>query len=77
MPKFIKEHFILAVGILCFIGLMCFANKLAEPKIITDYNCSDFKTHAEALEVFNKHNSDIHHLDGDADGVPCENLLTK
>jgi len=41
------------------------------------YNCTDFKTHAEAQQVFNYCggvNNDIHKLDSDGDGVACESL---
>lgn len=41
------------------------------------YNCTDFKTHAEAQQVFNfcgGVNNDIHRLDSDGDGVACESL---
>jgi len=44
-----------------------------------DYNCSDFKTQAEAMEVYNKcksagKNMDVFRLDGDKDGLVCEVL---
>ena len=42
------------------------------------YNCSDFKTHAEAQSAFdycfNLIGSDIHKLDADNNGVACESL---
>jgi len=41
------------------------------------YNCSDFKTHAEAQAVFEYCggvSDDIHRLDGDNDGIACESL---
>lgn len=41
------------------------------------YNCGDFKTHAEAQAVFNACggvSNDIHQLDKDKDGDPCETL---
>jgi len=41
------------------------------------YNCGDFKTHAEAQAVFNACggvNNDVHGLDRDSDGDPCETL---
>lgn len=41
------------------------------------YNCADFKTYSEAKACYNKCggiNDDIHHLDGDKDGIPCESL---
>jgi len=42
------------------------------------YNCADFKSQAEAQIVMNycmdKVGSDIHYLDGDSDGIACENL---
>jgi len=41
------------------------------------YNCTDFKTHAEAQSVFEAcggSGNDIHRLDSDGDGVACESL---
>lgn len=41
------------------------------------YNCGDFNSYAEALEVYNTcggASNDIHELDGDSDGEPCESL---
>lgn len=41
------------------------------------YNCSNFKTHAEAQAVFEYCggvNNDIHRLDADKDGLACESL---
>lgn len=47
-----------------------------------DYNCSDFKSQAEAMDVFNKckragKNMDAFGLDGDKDGKVCESLPLK
>jgi hypothetical protein len=44
-----------------------------------DYNCSDFKTQAEAMQVYNRcgelgKNMDTFRLDGDKDGNVCESL---
>ena len=44
-----------------------------------DYNCSDFKTQAEAMEVYNRcsdlgKNMDTFGLDRDKDGLVCESL---
>lgn len=38
------------------------------------YNCEDFSSCLEVMEVFNTCNNDIHYLDGDDDGIPCESL---
>ncbi len=41
------------------------------------YNCGDFDSYSEALEVFNYcggASNDVHRLDGDSDGIPCESL---
>ncbi|KKQ43394.1 MAG: hypothetical protein US60_C0002G0002 [Microgenomates group bacterium GW2011_GWC1_37_8] len=41
------------------------------------YNCTDFKTHAEAQAIFDScggFSNDIHKLDSDGDGVACESL---
>ncbi len=42
------------------------------------YNCGDFNTYAEAKAVFDfcgGTSNDIHRLDGDDDGEPCESLI--
>jgi hypothetical protein len=44
-----------------------------------DYNCSDFKTQAEAMTVYKRcgelgKNMDVFRLDGDSDGNVCESL---
>jgi hypothetical protein len=42
-----------------------------------DYNCDDFKTQPEAQRVYEKcakNGLDIHGLDGNKDGVACQNL---
>ena len=44
-----------------------------------DYNCSDFKTQKEAMQVYKRcgelgKNMDIFRLDGDSDGLVCESL---
>jgi len=38
------------------------------------YNCDDFSTCSEVMKVFNTCRNDIHYLDGDDDGIPCESL---
>jgi endonuclease YncB( thermonuclease family) len=42
------------------------------------YNCKDFKTHAEAQACYdfckNAGAGDVHHLDGDGNGLACESL---
>lgn len=45
----------------------------------SDYNCDDFKTQAEAMQVYGRcaelgKNMDIFRLDGDKDGKVCESL---
>lgn len=39
-----------------------------------DYNCSDFDTQDKAQRVFEKHSDDIYRLDGDNDGIACEEM---
>jgi hypothetical protein len=39
-----------------------------------DYNCADFQTRAQAKAVLERDPSDPHYLDGDGDGIPCEDL---
>ncbi len=51
------------------------ARAVARP--IKNYNCSDFKTHAEAQKFFIANGGpkkDPHGLDHDKDGVACEAL---
>ena len=38
------------------------------------YNCSDFSTQEEAQDVYDEDTSDPNYLDGDNDGVACEDL---
>ncbi|MEX1997247.1 MAG: thermonuclease family protein [Candidatus Andersenbacteria bacterium] len=38
------------------------------------YNCTDFSTCAEAKAVFNQCSNDVHGLDRDQDGIPCDTL---
>jgi hypothetical protein len=50
---------------------------LAQPAVaFRDRDCADFNTHAQAQRFFKKHNPsrDPHGLDGDNDGVACEDL---
>jgi uncharacterized membrane protein len=47
-----------------------------------DYNCSDFRSQVEAMDVYNKcklagKNMDAFGLDGDKDGKVCESLPVK
>ena len=54
-------------------GAMC------NPDEKFDYNCDDFKYQEEAQSVYekcHKNGLDIHHLDGDNNGVACQNLPT-
>ena len=39
-----------------------------------DYDCADFQTRAQATAVLNREPGDPHYLDGDGDGIPCEDL---
>lgn len=38
------------------------------------YNCDDFSTCSEAEAVYNACSTDVHGLDRDQDGIPCDNL---
>lgn len=45
--------------------------------VAKDYNCSDFSSREQAMKVFvgaGGPNVDTYRLDGDRDGIPCENL---
>ncbi|HJQ28933.1 MAG TPA: DUF1524 domain-containing protein [Rubrobacter sp.] len=39
-----------------------------------NYDCADFETRAQAMAVLRQDPSDPHYLDGDGDGIPCEDL---
>lgn len=41
-----------------------------------DYDCADFATHRQAQRFFRRHNPrrDPYRLDGDNDGIACEDL---
>jgi micrococcal nuclease len=45
-----------------------------KPLPTRDYNCSDFKTQAEAQQMFDAYPGDPFRLDRDGDGVACESL---
>lgn len=49
---------------------------VAIPPLPSDgnYDCADFKTRAQAMAVLKQDPSDPHYLDGDGDGIPCEDL---
>ncbi|QDG52147.1 nuclease [Persicimonas caeni] len=38
------------------------------------YNCGDFSSCAQVMQVFRACEGDVHKLDRDKDGVPCESL---
>jgi uncharacterized protein DUF1524/excalibur calcium-binding domain-containing protein len=37
-----------------------------------NYDCADFETRSQAVAVLERDSSDPHYLDGDGDGIPCE-----
>ncbi len=39
-----------------------------------DYDCADFGTREQAQRVLDRDPSDPHYLDGEGDGIPCEEL---
>jgi micrococcal nuclease len=45
-----------------------------QPKPARDYNCSDFRTQAEAQKVFDAYPGNPFKLDKDRDGIACESL---
>jgi micrococcal nuclease len=52
------------------------ASQSASPESEGDSNldCASFETHEEAQRVFEQDPSDPNYLDGDGDGVACEDL---
>lgn len=79
---------ILVLGALVLSGCTKYQQEEYEPslrvnnqEVICDYNtynCEDLKTQSFARTVMihcmEQRMGDIHHLDGDSDGVPCEHL---
>ena len=47
----------------------------AESSQDSNLDCADFETHDEAQRVLEQDPSDLNYLDGDGDGVACEELL--
>jgi hypothetical protein len=48
-----------------------------QPAAARDYDCADFATHKQAQKFFKRHGGpqrDPHRLDGDNDGIACEDL---
>jgi hypothetical protein len=45
-----------------------------ESGVDSNLDCASFDTHEEAQRVFEQDLSDPHYLDGDGDGVACEEL---
>lgn len=46
-------------------------------KLTDQYNCADFSTYEQAKNFFDKAGGvkkDVYRLDGDNDGIPCEDL---
>ena len=71
-PKLMKELIYLAA----FLASVLIVSTIIRPPEFKDKNCGDFKTQAEAMEEFKKWDTDVHRLDGDGDGIICENLPT-
>ena len=40
------------------------------------YDCEDFNSCQEVMDVFTYCKDDVHYLDGDDDGIPCESLCS-
>ena len=79
--KFKKQTLFLFAIIVILIGSAVFFILTQDSKEYTcqydTYNCGDFKNKAEAQKVFELCGgveNDIHYLDGDDDGKPCESL---
>lgn len=53
--------------------LIAFISILAYVKL-HEYDCIDFRTQQDAQKVFLRNSQDVYHLDGDQDGIACENL---
>lgn len=67
----------LAGAAFTFLGMgIWYSNGPGYPKVRqVEYNCSDFRAWDEAMAVFRSQPGDPYRLDGDGDGMPCEDLL--
>lgn len=63
----------LAVPVLA-VAMFALATAPQPASAFRDLDCADFATHAQAQRFFKKHhpNQDPHGLDGDNDGIACE-----
>lgn len=50
---------------------------LAGTAFAQDLNCDDFATQEEAQAEYERDTSDPHNLDGDNDGIACEELISE
>lgn len=63
--------------IICIVAAIMVPSLFDGPKKHVDYNCSDFKTYAEAKKYFGRNPEDIYKLDKNHDGMPCQSLIGK
>lgn len=85
IPRFLhswKFYLIVVIIIwLAIIGIVYFAffsNKGFDVDVNCSedkYNCEDFTNYDEAERVFRACSTDIHRLDSNGDGIPCEELM--
>lgn len=80
MNRFQRRRLLALVPVLALLGVAAPGNAVGSsvPKASAsrDYDCSDFATHRQAQRFFKHHNPrrDPFRLDGDNDGIACEDL---
>lgn len=60
--------------ITAFLACVLIVSMIIRYPAFEDKNCGDFNSRSEMLEEFKKHKTDVHRLDSDGDGIPCESL---
>lgn|GEM_PF-2186901 len=82
--EWIRSHPILTTLILLFLVFMAYQIVLFTSYVENDnsntncsvdmYDCAEFDSCFEAMNIYTACKDDVHWLDGDGDGVPCEDL---
>lgn len=69
----IRRYITLIVVVILIIWFFIYKTKNIQGGHI-EYNCKDFMNQKAAQDIFNNNVKDVYRLDGDHDGIACENL---
>ena len=62
------------IYITTFLACVIIVSVIIRQPEFSDKNCGDFNSRSEMLKEFKSHKTDIHRLDANHDGVPCQLL---